>query len=69
MKKTLVEEVQHHADEKLREKEEEFEVKVTGLALELKESNEHREDLSEKNKGLEHEIAALRLTLAADSDS
>lgn len=68
-RKTIVEEVQHHAEEKLRERVEEFEGKIAVFAHELKESNEHREDLSERNKGLMAEIAALKLGLAADSDS
>ena len=48
-RKTIVEEVQHHAEEKLREKVEEFEGKIAVFAHELKESNEHREDLSDRN--------------------
>ena len=67
-KKVLVEEVRHQADEKLREAVVEFEGKVAGLTHELRESHEHREDLTKRNEKLELEIAALKLTVASDSD-
>ena len=68
-KKTLVAHVEHQAEEKFKERVEEIEGKVAILTHELKESNEHREDLKRNNERLEIEIAALRVTLESDSET